>query len=362
MRHKNIPVFIPHLGCPNDCVFCNQRVISGTQEFREEDVKAIIDKAVSTLSPGDEAEIAFFGGSFTGIDRGLMTRLLELADGYVASGAVKSVRCSTRPDYIDGEVLKILSAHSVATVELGIQSVSERVLSACRRGHTAADSERACRMVREAGFSLVGQMMIGLPGSLPEDESATAEAICGWGASAARVYPTVVFRKTELCRMSENGLYTPLGEADAVVRTADVLEVFDRRGVPVIRVGLCSADSLSSPEEVYGGASHPAIGEMAMSEVFFRRICAAADGQISSGGVPAGQGRLEMTVEVAPGAASKAAGHGRSNIRRLLEKYSSEPGVNRVKIIENPGQIYYNIKISFKRERPAYNIKNDRQR
>jgi histone acetyltransferase (RNA polymerase elongator complex component) len=347
MRHKNIPVFIPHLGCPNDCVFCNQRVISGTQVFREEDVKAGIDEAVAALSPGDEAEIAFFGGSFTGIDRGLMTRLLELAAGYVRRGKVKSVRCSTRPDYIDAEVLSVLSGYGVGTVELGIQSVEDRVLAACRRGHTAADSGRACRLVTEAGFRLVGQMMIGLPASSPADEVRTAEAICDWGACAARVYPTVIFCGTELSRMAKDGRYRPLGADEAVSRTADVLEVFDRRGIPVIRVGLCAGEGLSSAEDASGGTSHPAMGELAMSEVFYRRIAGAVDGAAGTARSRSADGGLSLLVEVPKGAVSKAAGHGRRNIRRLLEKYSADPGINRVKILENPGLIGYNIRISF---------------
>ena len=140
MSHKNIPVFIPHLGCPNDCVFCNQRKITEHLSFDEGGVKDGIDEAVKTLLPGDDAEIAFFGGSFTGIDRELMIRLLRLGHTYIERGAVSSLRCSTRPDYIDGEILDILKKYGVKTVELGIQSTDDKVLAACRRGHTAAQS------------------------------------------------------------------------------------------------------------------------------------------------------------------------------------------------------------------------------
>ena len=174
MRHVNIPVFIPHLGCPNNCVFCDQRKISGCIYFDESCVENEILKALSTLSPEDDIEIAFFGGSFTGIDRELMMRLLKISDKFIDSGRVRSVRCSTRPDYIDSEILKILREHHVETVELGIQSMSDRVLEASKRGHSAENTRAACRAIKESGFKLIGQMMIGLPTSTVDDEIRTA--------------------------------------------------------------------------------------------------------------------------------------------------------------------------------------------
>jgi len=361
-RHKNIPVFIPHLGCPNNCVFCNQRVISGRQFFDEAAVKGQIAEAVSTLSPEDDCEIAFFGGSFTGIDRALMIRLLETAYGFLSNPdcPVSSVRCSTRPDYIDGEILDILSRYGVETVELGIQSISDRVLEISKRGHTAEATVRACKMIKEAGFKLIGQMMVGLPGALPEDERATAEAICDLKADGARIYPAVVFRHTELCGMAMNGEYTPLTNDEAVTRTADLLEIFDARGVDVIRTGLCASEALTSPEEVYGGATHPAIGEMAMSEVFRRRIDkalsellpAAEDKSLSeenTSGTTAPEPafpekkRLPGVVVYVPrGCQSKAAGQHRHNILFFKEKYR----LGRIKILEKNGIIGYNILLS----------------
>ena len=167
-KHANIPIFIPHLGCPNQCVFCNQRSISGVHSFDSASVIPTIELALATLGRDTEAEIAFFGGSFTGIDRSLMTELLDIAYSYVTSGRVKSIRCSTRPDYIDEDVLEILKRHAVRVIELGLQSTSDDVLCLTKRGHTRSDCERACRMIKEQGFQLVGQMMIGLPGATPE--------------------------------------------------------------------------------------------------------------------------------------------------------------------------------------------------
>ena len=339
MRHVNIPVFIPHLGCPNNCVFCDQRKISGCVSFDESGVEKEIETALSTLSPDDEVEIAFFGGSFTGIDRDLMLRLLAISDKFVSAGRAQSVRCSTRPDYIDGEILQILSSHHVKTVELGIQSMSDRVLSASKRGHTSDKTIEACGLVKAHGFKLIGQMMVGLPSSTVEDEIETAKAICALGADGARVYPTVVFAETELAEMSGDGRYLPLSIDEAIERTASVLDVFDRAGVPVIRVGLQSGENLSSPESAVGGANHPALGELAMGELFYRRICERADElmqNLSSGG-------KTMTIFVPRGATSRAVGQKKRNILRLIEKYCKNSAINRIKILENSSIIGYNI-------------------
>ena len=276
-KHVNIPVFIPHLGCPNNCVFCNQRSISGKMKFNAESVIPEIEEALSTVSADTEAEIAFFGGSFTGIDRELMIKLLEIGQSYADSGRIIGMRLSTRPDYISKEIIDILLKYSVKTVELGIQSMDKKVLEASKRGHTADQTVTACKLVKDAGFELIGQMMVGLPEADTESEKNTARAICEMGADGARVYPTVVFYETELCEMSRKGAYVPLDTEDAIMRTKEVLKVFDSYGVPCIRIGLCASENLSSPEAVYGGANHSAIGEMAIGELFFEKM----DEQIS---------------------------------------------------------------------------------
>ena len=331
-KHVNIPIFIPHLGCPNSCVFCNQRSISGRQSFDVSEVAGQIESVLATLEPDIEREIAFFGGSFTGIDRELMIYLLNLAKGYIDRGEVSGIRLSTRPDYIDRERLEILSKYGVKTVELGLQSMDEKVLAASKRGHSSADAERACALVKEYGFELIGQMMVGLPSSTPESEIYTAQKICDMGADGARVYPTVVFYNTELCEMAKRGEYTPLDNADAVDRTKNVLDVFDRRGVPCIRVGLCASENLSDEDEVYGGANHSAVGELAMGELYFERICTELDkhGDISG---------KNLVISASRGSTSKVAGQNRRNKIRICEKY----GVNKIKILEKNQIIGYNI-------------------
>ncbi len=330
-KHANIPLFIPHMGCPNSCVFCNQRTISGHSEFHLSDARAEIESVLATIPDGVDTEIAFFGGSFTGIDRSLMVALLELAQEYVDSGRVGSIRLSTRPDYINDEIISVLSRYSVRTVELGLQSLDDSVLEASKRGHDAICALEACRTVKAAGFSLIGQMMIGLPLSNAQTEITTAEQICAAGADGARVYPTVVFEGTELCRMMCEGEYAPLDNEDAVERTKNVLDVFDRHSVPCIRVGLCASENLSDAEKTVGGANHSAIGELAMSRLFLERICGELEREHIRGG--------ELTVYVPCGAVSKAVGQKKENKLKICEKY----GVKRIKVLEKNELLGYNI-------------------
>ena len=313
-RHVNIPIFIPHLGCPNSCVFCNQRTISGVKEFELFKVRDIIESSLSTVTDEDECEIAFFGGSFTGIDRDLMLSLLELASEYRRSGRVHSIRCSTRPDYIDDEILDILEKYGVGTVELGLQSSSDKVLSISKRGHSFEHEEQACRLIVSRGFSLVGQMMIGLPGSTLEDEIATAEFIIKSGAHGARIYPTVVFRDTELCDMTSRGVYTPLSVDEAVMRSGAVLKRFYNAGVKVIRIGLCASENLSSDDTYFAGPNHSALGELVENELFYINIRE----KLLSCGIKSGDCVL---IKIPKGATSKAIGHKKKNRIRLLSEF-----------------------------------------
>ena len=314
--HINIPVFIPHLGCPNQCVFCNQRAISGVKEFKAESVREIIDTALTTVRDDQEAEIAFFGGSFTGIERSLMISLLEIAKEYIDSDKVKSIRLSTRPDYIDEEIIEILKKYGVKTVELGLQSSSQEVLSLSKRGHGFEEEEKACRMILESGIELVGQMMIGLPASTLEKELETAEFIIKAGAQGARIYPTVVFYETELCDMAKTGIYEPLSLEDAVERCAAVFEKFYEAGVQVIRIGLHASENLSSEDSYYAGPNHAALGELVLNEFFYKRILRELENLDTQG--------KTVRISVAPGALSKAVGQKQINKKRLTADKAAE--------------------------------------
>jgi len=317
------------------CVFCSQRAISGVSSFVPERARGIIEEVLSTTENTDAVrEIAFFGGSFTGIDRELMMSLLDLAEEYVRSGRISGIRFSTRPDYINEEIIGILSHYTISAAELGIQSFSDEVLTCSKRGHSSAQSAAAMNLLREAGIRTVGQMMIGLPGSTVEDEKRTAERICELGASASRIYPTVVFRNTELCTMAQTGEYTPLTNEEAVLRSAAVLDVFIKNGVECLRIGLCESENLHSDGQVYAGANHPALGESVYGELYYRRMCEGFDAfdKDSLDGKTA-------VIEVPVGEMSKAVGQKKKNIERILSNYP----IRNIKFIENSRLTRYNI-------------------
>ncbi|MBR6917569.1 MAG: radical SAM protein, partial [Clostridia bacterium] len=332
----NIPVFIPHLGCPNKCVFCDQKVISGTEFFDEENVRKIIEDHIST-SCGAELETAFFGGSFTGIDRELMVRLLNTAQKYVDDGAICGIRMSTRPDYIDEDIISILKNYTITQVELGIQSMSDKVLALSRRGHSADDTVRACELLVSNGFQVGGQMMVGLPGSTSADEIETARAICRLGCTSSRIYPTIVFADTELDRMYRKGEYSPLSTDEAARRAADCLEVFGENGVKCLRIGLCDSDNLHSGGKYSAGPNHPSMGEIVVSKLFYKKIKNALEklGSIETGST--------LVIECPKGAVSKVVGNKRENAKKLHDEF----GIKRIKTIENDQLLGYNIKVLF---------------
>ena len=305
------------------CVFCNQRSISGKHSFQRESVIDEIDTALATIPEDAEVEIAYFGGSFTGIDRELMIYLLDVAKDYVDNrreGRAKiiGIRMSTRPDYINAEIMEILSRYPVRTVELGLQSMREQVLSLSKRGHSVADAENACKLIKSAGYSLIGQMMIGLPGSTLEDELYTARKICEIGADGARIYPTVVFFGTELADMTDRGEYEMLSIEDAVLRSKEVLKIFEQRDVECIRVGLCASDNLGDANQVKGGANHPSLGELVMGERCYDEMCLLADNLLRINK----NTDANTLVFLAPrGELSKAIGQRGKNRSRLEERY-----------------------------------------
>ena len=322
-KHINIPIFIPHLGCPNDCVFCNQRIISGTEKFEAESVIPIIEQTLSTVDEDTAIELAFFGGSFTGIDCELMKSLLMIANSYLIQGRITSIRCSTRPDYINESILDELVKWGVGTVELGMQSVNDSVLCACKRGHLSIDTKNAARMIKARGLRLGGQMMIGLPKATPEDEIEMANFIVSSECDEARIYPTLVFKGTELEKMCENREYAPLTLEDAINRSADVFAVLVSAGVRVLRIGLCDSENLHNDETYFAGPNHAAMGELVISEYYYSALKNAIV-----------KNKLEnnsICVRVAAGHTSKLIGQHKKNKIRL----QSELGIKRLKVQES---------------------------
>ena len=276
-RASILPVFVPHLGCPHQCVFCDQRSISGQREHVSADtVRRAIEEAAALPHNGAGRQLAFYGGSFTAVDPRLQEELLGAAKEALDRGEINSIRLSTRPDAIDGEALARLKRFGVRTVELGAQSMDEEVLRLSERGHGAEDVRRAASMIREAGFALVLQMMTGLPGDTEEKCVATAKALIALRPNAVRIYPTVIVKGTKLQAMWLRGEYREHSVEEAVAWCARILPLFSDAGIPVIRLGLNPTEELSGGEAV-GGAYHPALGELVKSRMLLdqARSCLA---------------------------------------------------------------------------------------
>ena len=320
-KHVNIPIFIPHLACPNGCTFCNQHVISATRTAPDiQTTQKMIEEAISTVADGQSCEIAFFGGSFTGIAIDQMCAYLECASQY--RDRISGIRLSTRPDYITPEILDILQQYPVRTIELGMQSMNERVLRRCKRGHTSADTIRAATWIRKRGLSLVLQMMVGLPGDTLDGMMQTAKKAIELKPDAVRIYPCVVLKDTELCHEYLAGTYQPMKLDEAVEQCAVLRLLFEDHGVSVIRMGLFSEPGLSG-EDYVAGPYHPAFGELVENVCYYKQLSLALTGY---------EYRHLVTVTVAKGELSKAVGQRRCNVNRL----EAEKNIAKILIKEDP--------------------------
>lgn len=273
-----IPIFVPHLGCPKDCVFCNQRSISGQQKMiTTEEIKNTIDFYLNSFSNKKAyKEIAFFGGSFTGIDPQKQEEYLQTAYEYVKQKKVNSIRVSTRPDYIDKTVLKRLKKYKVKIIELGVQSANDYILKKSNRGHTFYDVKKASKLIRRHGFTLGVQMMVGLPESTKIDELKTAKELIKLKPKMVRIYPVLVIKNTKLAKDYENGIYTPLSLEQAVETSKELLSLFNKKNVEVIRIGLQNTDTITDPSdeksEVLAGPYHPAFRQLVEASLWYDKI------------------------------------------------------------------------------------------
>ncbi|MCD8180532.1 MAG: radical SAM protein [Firmicutes bacterium] len=309
MKTYNIPIFVPHRGCPFDCVFCNQNRITGEQkEVTADDVREIISEYLKTLPKTNrKIEAAFFGGSFTGIPFEEQTSLLSAAYEFVQKGLIDGIRLSTRPDYIDKKILDNLMRYGVTTIELGVQSMDNGVLKASNRGHTSAQVIDAVRMIREYPFNLGLQMMTGLPGDTDEKSLYTADEIIKLKPDMVRIYPTLTIKDTFLEKMYTAGQYRPQTLDEAVSLSKKLLLKFEGNNITVIRVGLQSTDEISEGGSVVAGPVHSAFGELAESSIYYDIICAALKNTACK----------KAEVFVNPKEMSKAVGNKRANIIKI---------------------------------------------
>ena len=269
MKHYNIPIFIPELACPNRCIYCNQRHISGQlQAVKPEEIKQIIEQHLATFIRPSEVELAFFGGSFTGIDEKDMLTYLQIVQPYIEQGEIKSIRISTRPDYINEKILYILQQYNVKDIELGAQSLNEKVLAFAKRGHTVRDVENASQLIKSYGFSLGLQMMIGLPLDSVEKSKETAKKILELGAESTRIYPTLVINNTDLADLYRQNKYKALSLEEAVDWTAEIYKIFSQTSIKILRIGLHPSEALINGTELLAGPFHVSFKELVLTKIW----------------------------------------------------------------------------------------------
>lgn len=318
--HANIPVFIPHMGCPFNCIFCDQKKISSQHQVpgREETV-AIIEQHLASIPPDAYIEIAFFGGNFTSLPLSLQEEYLKTTRPYLDSGRVQAVRLSTRPDCIDLNILEILSSYGVKTVELGVQSLHEDVLKRSGRGYHVNQVLSACHLIRQKGLQLGIQLMVGLPGDSREATEKTVEQVININPDMVRIYPTLVIEGTALETMYREGLYTPLQLEQAVDIAAFMYSRFQRHRINVIRMGLQPSEDLLQPGTVVAGPFHPAFGELVKQKLYRQQAEAAIKMHRKQYGLVKKLVLLVNYREV-----SKLIGHKKANLKYLAQAFNLE--------------------------------------
>ena len=318
-RQYIIPIFVPHLGCPNDCTFCNQKSISGQKiNMTKEKAKEIIESYLKSIDKENaQIEIAFFGGSFTAIDEVQQEELLKVASKYVKSKEVQSIRVSTRPDAIDKTILKRLKKYGVKTIELGVQSSNNYILKKINRGHTFEDVKKAAKLIRWYGFKLGVQMMVGLPESTTIDEINTAKDLIKLKPKMVRIYPVLIIKNTQLEKDYEEGKYTPLTVIQAVEVCKEIVRLFHDKNIDIIRIGLQPTDEIAEPgtgkSEVVAGPYHPAFRQLVESAMWYDAIV----GKIKRLNVKV----KEVEVTVNPVDANNVIGHKKENLLKLKNTY-----------------------------------------
>ena len=314
-----IPIFVPHLGCPNDCTFCNQKKISGElRNITENDVRDTIEFYLDNFKEKDAyKEVAFYGGSFTGIDPELQERLLKTVYDYIKEKKINGIRVSTRPDYIDKKTLKRLKKYKVKTIELGVQSTNNYILARCKRGHTYEDVVKASKLIKKYRFTLGHQMMIGLPESTENDDIKTAKDLIKLKPKIVRIYPVLIIKGTELENEYNKGEYEPLTINQAVERCKEICYLFGKKKIKVIRIGLQSTEQISSPNketsEVVAGPYHETFRQLVESSIYYDTIIE----KIKTINTKV----KEIEIIVNPQDVNNVVGYKRENINKLKENY-----------------------------------------
>ena len=328
-----IPIFVPHLGCPHACVFCNQRKISGEQKnVKADDVRKTIEYYLDNFKDDNRlVEVAFFGGSFTAIDIELQEELLKAANEYIEKGLVNGIRISTRPDAINKEILKMLKKYNVKTIELGVQSANNYILQKAERGHSFEDVKKGSKLINRFGFILGHQMMIGLPESTTLDEINTAKALIKLKPKIVRIYPVLVIKGTKLEEEYNNGNYEPLSVVQAVERSKEVAHLFNKKKIKVIRIGLQNTDEICEPgsktSQVVAGPYHPAFRQLVEAGMWYDVIVT----KIKKFNTKVKQ----VQIRANPEDINNIIGHKKENVEKLKEIYEVDAIIKADETIKN---------------------------
>jgi len=311
-----IPVFIPHAGCPNKCIFCNQNAVTGKQKRipSQEELSRIITSFLNYRGKNrGSAQIAFYGGNFLGLGNEKIEQLLCVAAKYVSNGLADSIRFSTRPDTINNNKLDILKNYPVSTIELGVQSMDDSVLALSRRGHTSSDTENAVDLLKKYDFNIGLQMMIGLPGDDESRSVSTAHRISELSPDFVRIYPTVVLAGSSLAELYKNGEYVPLSLGEGVSVSKKCYLIFRENNIKVIRMGLQATEDLQEGTSIIAGPYHPSFGHLVYSEIFLDDITGILESKSS---LPD-----EISIRVHPKSVSELRGLKNGNISKIKKLF-----------------------------------------
>jgi histone acetyltransferase (RNA polymerase elongator complex component) len=334
LKHYTIPIFIPELACPNQCVFCNQRKISGQLEIpSQKEVREKIELHLKTIPKENNIiEVGFFGGNFTGIELDLQKQYLEITDEYFLAKKIDAIRISTRPDYINSEILEFLKIHHVSTIELGAQSMNDEVLIQSERGHTAGDIEKASKEILSAGFRLGLQMMIGLPCDTFEKSMQTARKIISLKANETRIYPTLVIAETKLEKLYQQGIYKPLSLDEAVFLSKELFKEFENHEVKIIRMGLHPSEELVNNTGFIAGPFHQSFKELVLTELWKEKL----------DNIENKEGNKNVVIYVPISQINYAVGHNGKNKSSLLHKFKNVVFKTDAKLTKREYYIEYN--------------------
>lgn len=315
-----IPIFVPHLGCKKCCTFCNQRTISGEKkQVTAEEVTKTIEYYLNNFKdPNKYIEVAFFGGSFTAIEIEKQEELLTAVQPYIKSKKVDSIRLSTRPDAINKTILKMLKKYNVKTIELGVQSTNNYILARCKRGHSFEDVVKASKLIRLYGFNLGHQIMVGLPDSSEKDDIQTAKDSIKLKPKMVRIYPVLVIKGTELEKEYAKGDFVPLTVSQAVERSKEIVKLFNKKHIQIIRVGLQNTDTITDiskdESEVIAGPYHPAFGQLVEDGIWYDKIVEKIKNINAK--------VVKVEIEANPKNVNNIIGHKKENIKKLKDTYA----------------------------------------